>query len=188
MQPSNMIPLKQKYQKEVIQAFLKQGYKNVMAIPKIVKVSVNSCYGKEGASKTGAERGKITNNIVADLTAITGQKPKVVKSKKSISGFKLRQGIDVAAVCTLRKDKMYDFLDKLINLTLPRLRDFRGLKSKSIDKKGNLSIGFKENVAFSEIVTEKEKTIFGLQVTVTTNAKNEEEGLKLFKLMGFPFK
>ncbi|MBU4274928.1 50S ribosomal protein L5 [Patescibacteria group bacterium] len=181
--------LKDKYQKEVIpQMMEKFGYKNVMAVPKIKKVVLNSCFGKEVVNKTGQEREKVIKNISQDLVAISGQKPKVVKAKKSVSGFKLRSGIEIAAVVTLRKNKMYDFLEKLVYLTLPRLRDFRGLNAKSIDKKGNLTIGFREDIAFPEIVAEKEKTIFGLEVTIAINAKSKEEGLGLFKLMGFPFK
>jgi len=184
-----MTSLKEKYQKEVIPAMKANfGYKNVMAIPKIVKVVVNSCFGKEVATKTSTEREKTVQNVVSDLMLITGQKPKVAKSKKSIAGFKLRSGLEIAACSTLRKDKAYDFLERLIYLTLPRSRDFQGLNSKSIDQKGNLTIGFKEDISFPEVITEKEKTIFGLEVTIVTNAKNKEEGFRLFKLLGFPFK
>jgi len=181
--------LKEKYQKEVVpQMMEKFGYKNIMAVPRIKKVVLNSCFGKEVVNKTGQEREKIIQNVCQDLAAISGQKPKVVKSKKSISGFKLRSGIVIAAVVTLRKKKMYDFLERLLYLTLPRLRDFRGLSLKSIDKKGNLTVGFRENIAFPEVIAEKEKTIFSLEVSIVTNAKNKEEGLRLFKLMGFPLK
>lgn len=164
------------------------GYKNKMAVPKIEKVTVNTSFGKEVATKTGGEREKIQNLIVQDVGLISGQKPKLAKSKKSIAGFKLRQGLEIGAVSTLRKQKMWDFLERLIYLSLPRTRDFRGLNPKSIDKRGNLNIGFKEHINFPEIFAEKEKTIFGLQITVSTNAKNQEEGLALFTLMGFPMK
>jgi len=181
--------LKEKYQKEIVKQMMADlGYKNIMAVPKIKKVVLNSCFGKEVASKTGAERDKFLQNVMHDLTAISGQKPKVLKSKKSISGFKLRGGIDIAAMVTLRKDRMYDFLERFINLTLPRSRDFKGIDSKSIDKKGNLTVGFKEDIAFPEVITEKEKTIFGLEVTISTTAKTKEEGLALLKLMGFPIR
>lgn len=166
----------------------KFGYKNRMAVPHIKKVVINSSFGKESVAKTGQEREKMQNLIMQDLALISGQKPKTMKSKKSIAGFKLRQGLEIAAVATLRKNRMWDFLERLIYLSLPRLRDFRGIDSKSIDKRGNLSIGFKEHVSFPEIFTEKEKTIFGLEVTVVTNAKSREEGLELFKLLGFPIK
>jgi large subunit ribosomal protein L5 len=119
---------------------------------------------------------------------IAGQKPNLIKSKKSIAGFKLREGLEVASVVTLRKKRMWDFLERLIYLSFPRSRDFKGINSKSIDKRGNLSIGFKEHIMFPEIFTEKEKTIFGLEVTVVINAKNEKEGLELYKLLGFPIK
>ncbi|MBU3934617.1 50S ribosomal protein L5 [Patescibacteria group bacterium] len=181
--------LKEKYQKEVVpQMMEKFGYKNVMAVPRIKKIVLNSCFGKEVVNKTGQEREKISQNVCQDLIAISGQKPKIVKAKKSVSGFKLRSGIVIAATVNLRKNKMYDFLERLIYLTLPRLRDFRGINKKSIDERGNLTIGFKESIAFPEIVAEKEKTIFGLEITITTNAKSKEEGLRLFELMGFPLK
>lgn len=184
-----MEKLKEKYEKKVIPAMMEKfGYKNRMAVPKITKVTLNTSFGKEVGSKTSGEREKMQNLILQDLGLITGQKPKLVKSKKSIAGFKLRQGIEIAAMATLRKKRMWDFLERLIYLSLPRSRDFKGLEKKSIDGGGNLSIGFREHINFSEIFTEKEKTIFGLQVTVSTSAKDYEKGLELFKLMGFPIK
>lgn len=181
--------LKEEYEKEVIPVMMdKFGYKNKMAVPKMTKVTINTSFGKEAANKTSGEREKIQNLILQDLSLITGQKPKLVKSKKSIAGFKLRQGIEIAAVVTLRKKRMWDFLERLIYLSLPRSRDFKGLEQKSVDKGGNLNIGFREHINFPEIFTEKEKTIFGLQVTVSTDAKDHEKGLELFKLMGFPIK
>ena len=184
-----MEKLQQKYNKEVIPAMMQRfGYKNRMAVPKIEKVTVNSSFGKEVGGKASGEREKIQNTVMNDLILITGQKPKLVKSKKSIAGFKLREGIDIAAVVTLRKKRMWDFLERLIFLSLPRSRDFKGINPKSIDKSGNFNIGFKEHINFPEIFTEKEKTIFGLQVTISTTAKTQEEGLGLFKLLGFPIK
>ncbi|MFA5878389.1 MAG: 50S ribosomal protein L5 [Candidatus Staskawiczbacteria bacterium] len=181
--------LKDKYQKEVVPMMMEKfGYKNAMAVPRIKKVVLNSCFGKDVVNKTGQEREKTAKNVIQDLMAISGQKPKLVKSKKSVAGFKLRSGIEIASMVTLRKDKMYDFLDKLVSLTLPRLRDFKGIDSKSIDKAGNLNIGFKEHIAFPEVITEKERTIFGFEVTIVTNVKTAEEGLNLFKALGFPFK
>ena len=181
--------LKEKYQKQVVPAMMKKfGYKNPMAVPAIKKVVINSSFGKEAVGKTGGEREKLQNLITQDLSLIAGQATTLVKSKKSIAGFKLREGLEIAAVVTLRKDRMWDFLERLIQLSLPRSRDFKGLDTKSIDKGGNLSIGFKEHIMFPEIFTEKEKTIFGLQITVVTNAKSKEEGLELFKLLGFPMK
>jgi large subunit ribosomal protein L5 len=184
-----MEKLQEKYKKEVIPAMMKKfGYKNPMAVPSIKKVAINSSFGKEVAQKTGSEREKIKNLAMQDIALISGQKPKVMKAKKSIAGFKLRQGLEIAVMVTLRKVKMWDFLERLIYLSLPRSRDFKGILPKSIDKRGNLTIGFKEHISFPEIFTEKEKTIFGLEITVATNAKSKEEGLELYKLLGFPIK
>lgn len=184
-----MVNLREKYNKEVVPAMMaKFGYKSPMAVPRITKVTLNTSFGKETAGKTSNEREKIQNNVLQDLSLIAGQKPKLVKSKKSIAGFKLRQGLEIAAVATLRKNKMWDFLERLIYLSLPRSRDFKGIEQKSVDKGGNLNIGFKEHINFPEVFTEKEKTIFGLQVSVSTSAKNHEKGLELFKLLGFPIK
>lgn len=185
----NMDKLQQKFNKEVIPAMQKKfGFKNPMAVPKITKVTLNSSFGKEAVTKTSSEREKMQNLIVQDLGLIAGQKPSLVKSKKSIAGFKLREGLEIAAMVTLRKGRMWDFLERLIYLSLPKSRDFQGLLKKGIDQGGNLNIGFKEHINFPEIFTEKEKTIIGLQVTVSTNAKNREHGVELFKLLGFPLK
>lgn len=184
-----MDKLEKKYKEQVVPEMMRIfNYKNPMAVPKITKVTVNSSFGKEVASKTSGDREKIQNLIAEDLALITGQKPNLVKSKKSIAGFKLRQGIEIAAMTTLRRSRMWDFLERLIYLSLPRSRDFKGIDQKSVDKGGNLNIGFKEYINFPEIFVEKEKTIFGLQITVSTNAKNHEKGLELFKLLGFPVK
>jgi large subunit ribosomal protein L5 len=184
-----MQSLKEKYKKEAVPEMMKKfGYKNPMAVPSIKKVVLNSSFGKEVAGKASGEREKIQNLIMQDLSLIAGQHTNLVKSKKSIAGFKLREGLEIAAVVTLRKGRMWDFLERLVYLSLPRSRDFKGLNPKSVDKNGNLSIGFKEHIFFPEIFTEKEKTIFGLEVTVVTNAKTKEEGLELYKLMGFPMK
>lgn len=184
-----MDELRDKYNKEVVPEMMKRfGYKNKMAVPSVRKVVLNSSFGKATSGKTGGEREKMQNLILHDLALISGQKPNLVKSKKSIAGFKLREGLEIAAVVTLRKARMWDFLERLIYLSFPRSRDFKGLNPKSIDKKGNISIGFKEHVMFPEIFAEKEKTIFGLEITVVTNAKSAEEGLELYKLLGFPMK
>jgi len=181
--------LQQKYEKEVIPAMMQKfGYKNPMAVPRIKKIVINSSFGKEVVGKSASEREKIQNLIMQDLSLITGQKTNLVKSKKSIAGFKLREGLEIAAVVTLRKRRMWDFLERLIYLSLPRSRDFKGINPKSIDRNGNLSMGFKEHVSFPEIFTEKEKTIFGLEITVATNSRSKEEGLELYKLLGFPLK
>jgi len=184
-----MQSLKEKYKKEVVSAMMKKfGYKNPMAVPSIKKVVLNSSFGKEVVSKTGSEREKIQKLIMQDLSLIAGQRTRLMKSKKSIAGFKLREGLEIAAMVTLRDKRMWDFLERLIYLSLPRSRDFKGLNPKSIDKRGNMNIGFREHISFPEIFTEKEKTIFGLEITVVTNAKSKEEGLELYKLMGFPIK
>jgi large subunit ribosomal protein L5 len=184
-----MQKLKEKYQKEVIPAMMKQfGFKNPMAVPHITKVTLNTSFGKSAVTKTSSEREKMQNLILQDMSMIAGQMPTLVGSKKSIAGFKLREGLEIAAKVNLRKDRMWDFLERLIYLSLPKSRDFRGLDLNGVDRGGNLNIGFREHINFPEIFTDKEKTIFGLQVTVSTNAKNREQGLELFRLMGFPLK
>ena len=182
-----MEKLQEKYKKQVVPAMMKKfGYKNVMAVPSIKKVVLNSSFGKAIAGKAAGERDKTSKMISQDLSLIAGQATTLVKSKKSIAGFKLREGLEIASVVTLRKQRMWDFLERFIYLSLPRSRDFKGLNPNSIDRNGNFSIGFKEHISFPEIFTEKEKTIFGLEITVVTNAKTKEEGLELYKLMGFP--
>jgi len=177
------------YKEQVVSEMMKKfGYKNQMAVPCIKKVVISSSFGKEVATKTSGEREKIQNLIANDLGLISGQKVKITKAKKSIAGFKLREGLEIGAVATLRKQRMWDFLERFIYLSLPRSRDFKGLDTKSIDKNGNLNIGFKEHISFPEVFTEKEKTIIGLQITVSTNAKTKEQGLELYKLLGFPIK
>lgn len=184
-----MEKLKEKYTKKVMPVMMERfGYKNPMAVPKILKVTINSSFGKDVATKTSGEREKIQKMIVNDLALITGQHPVLIKSKKSIAGFKLREGLEIAAKVTLRKDKMWDFLERLIFLSFPRSRDFKGVEVSAVDKAGNLNVGFREHINFPEIFTEKEKTIFGFQITVTTNAKNKEAGLVLFRELGFPIK
>lgn len=184
-----MTRLKEKYNKEAVPAMMQKfGYKNRMAVPCIKKVVLNTSFGKEAVGKSGSEREKIHKLVLQDLALISGQKPNLVRSKKSIAGFKLREGLEIAAVVTLRKNRMWDFLERFIYLSMPRSRDFKGLDSKSIDKMGNMSIGFKEHIMFPEIFTDKEKTIFGVEVTIVTNAKSKEKGLELYKLLGFPIK
>jgi len=184
-----MVYLKEKYETEVIPKMKEKfGYKSSMAVPKISKVVVNVGFGRETASKTSDERKKICKTILDDLTLITGQKGILTNAKKSISAFKIREGIPVGAMVTLRKTKMYDFLEKLINIALPRSRDFQGIEKKSFDSKGNLTIGIKEHIVFPEVSPEKSKQIFGFETVIVTNAKKKEEGLELLKLMGFPIK
>ncbi|MDD5145813.1 MAG: 50S ribosomal protein L5 [Candidatus Pacebacteria bacterium] len=181
--------LEEKYKKEVIPAMMEKfGYKNPMAVPKIKKAVLNTGFGREVAGKASEEQKKIPAFITEDLAQITGQKPILKKAKKSISSFKIREGLVIGAAVTLRKKMMWDFLERLINITLPRSRDFQGIDSKAFDKNGNLTIGLKEHINFPEVSPEKAKNIFGLEITVVTNAKNKEKGIGLLKLMGFPIK
>jgi len=157
------------------------GWKNPMRVPKIVKVVINTGVGRIKDEKQLQE-------IVKMLTLITGQKPSWRPAKKAISSFKTRIGQLVGYAVTLRGKRMYDFIGRLINIALPRERDFRGLDPKSFDKFGNLTIGIKEHIVFPEIIGEDYKFLFGLEVTVVTNAKKREEGIELLRMMGFPIK
>jgi len=184
-----MIVLKERYSKVVIPKMMEKfGYKNKMAVPKIEKVVINTGFGKIISDKTSDEKKKIMSAILSGLAAITGQKPVLTKAKKSISGFKIRKGVPMGAAVILRRKMMSDFLERLINITLPRSRDFQGIDKKSIDKSGNLTIALKEHISFSEILPEKAKHIFGLEITIVTTAKSKEKGLELLKLIGFPIK
>jgi len=184
-----MLRLKNKYKKEVITAMKEKfGYKSVMAAPRIEKVIVNTGFGRLISGKTSEEQKKIYDLILNDLSLICGQRPVLTKAKKSIAGFKTRIGMPIGAKVTLRGNKMYDFLDRIIHIALPRSRDFRGIDKKSFDNKGDLNIGIKEHIVFPEVSPEKAKTIFGFEITVVTTAKNREEGIGLLKLMGFPIK
>ena len=160
----------------------KFGYKNRMAVPKILKVTVNTGIGKYHQEEKAREE------IDKDLVMITGQKVVATSAKKAISSFKTRIGQVVGYRVTLRGKKMYDFIDRLIGLALPRTRDFRGLESKNIDANGNLNIGVREQIVFPEISHENVRTIFGLEISITTNARSRNEGLELFRLLGFPIK
>lgn len=158
----------------------KFGYKNNLAVPKIKKVIVNIGTG----SLSRDEQSQAL--IVKDLALITGQKPVPTLAKKAISAFKVREGMAVGLKVTLRGKRMFDFISRLVNVTLPRTRDFRGLSLKSIDKSGNLNIGIKEHIIFPELVDEDIKRIFGLEATIVTDARKREEAIELFRLMGFP--
>ncbi len=175
--------LKDKYYKEIVpQLKEKFGYKNVFEVPHLEKVVINVGFGRHAKEKEYIE------SIENTLMRISGQKPILTKARKSISSFKIRQGMIIGAAVTLRKERMFDFLEKLINVTFPRVRDFRGISEKSVDKSGNLSIGFKEHLPFPEVKSDEVDKIHGLSVCISTTAKNREEGLELFRLMGFPFK
>ena len=175
--------LKEKYEKSVKKELQKQfGAENVMAAGKILKVCVNCGIGKYIKEKDAVDE------IFENIKVITAQKPVFSKSKKSIAGFKIRQGQEVGVAVTLRGERMWHFLERLISAALPRVRDFRGIERKNVDEKGNLNMAIKEQIVFPEIVPEAVKTIFGFQVNVSTTAKNREEGMELFRLLGFPIK
>jgi len=181
--------LKEKYQKEIIPTMMERfSYKNKMAVPRIEKVLINCGFGRLVSGKTSEEQKRIQENILNDLALISGQRPILTKARESISGFKIRKGMPIGAKVTLRKKRMYDFLERLIQIALPRSRDFRGIESASFDKKGNLTIGIKEQIAFPEVSPEKTKNIFGFEVTVVTTAKNRKEAIEFLRLIGFPIK
>lgn len=175
--------LKEKYKKEIVpQLEEKFSYTNDHQVPRLTKVVINVGFGRFTKEKDYADE------VVKILEKITGQKPILTKAKKSISAFKVRQGMIVGGVVSLRGQRMYDFLEKLINITFPRVRDFRGISDKAVDRTGNLTIGFKDYSAFPEVRLEDVEKVFGLEVSIATTAKNREEGLELFRLLGFPFK
>ena len=178
-----MSKLREQYQKEVIPALMKKfGYKSIMQVPKLEKIVINIGLGDT------KENPKSLDNAIADLTAITGQKPVITKAKKSIAAFKLREGANVGCKVTLRKDKMYDFAYKLFNISLPRVRDFRGVSKKSFDGKGNYSLGIKEQLIFPEIEYEKIDKIRGMDIIFVTTANSDEEAKELLTLLGMPFR
>lgn len=171
-----------KYSKEVVPAMQEKfAIKNRMATPKIEKVSINIGINSRQTDSNYLDAAE--NNLIR----ITGQKPIRTKAKKAISAFKVRQGMVVGLKVTLRGQRMYDFLDKLIDISLPRIRDFRGLSLKNIDKQGNLTMGFKEHNVFPEIKSDEVERIHGLEISVTTTARTREKGVELFTLLGFPF-
>ena len=171
--------LKQHYQKSVIPALVKEfGYKNVMAVPKIQKVSVNIGLGE------ATQNAKLMDGAVNELGQIAGQKPVVTKAKKSIAAFKLREGMSIGAMVTLRGDRMYEFLDRLMNVALPRVRDFRGVSSKSFDGRGNYTLGVRDQLIFPEIDYNKVEKVKGMNISITTSAKTDAEGLALLRAHG----
>ncbi|MBT4277792.1 50S ribosomal protein L5 [Candidatus Falkowbacteria bacterium] len=174
---------KENYNKEIIPAIKKEfGYKNDLEAPKLEKVTINVGLGSD------INDSNFVKLVEKTLTTIAGQKPIRNKARKSIAGFKIREGMTVGVSVTLRNKKMYDFVDKLINISLPRVRDFRGISLKSVDENGNLSIGIKEYIIFPEIHMDDVEKIHGLQMVITTTAKTKKEGTALFKLLGVPFK
>jgi len=177
-----MSRLKEKYIKEVVPALLKQqGYVNLMEVPHLEKISVNIGIGEAITNAKAMDAAK------SDLAAITGQSAVITRSTKSIANFKLRKGMSVGLKVTLRGERMYEFLDKLTNAVLPRIREFQGVPRKGFDGRGNYNLGFKEQTVFPEIEYEKIDKIRGLQVTIVTSAKSDQEGRQLLELLGMPF-
>lgn len=175
--------LKEIYEKEIVPELTKTfGYRNVMQVPKLEKIVLNIGLGE------AIKNVKLLDSAVADLALIAGQRPVVTKARKSIAAFKLREGMPIGCMVTLRRNKMYDFLGKLINVTLPRVRDFRGISGKAFDGKGNYSLGIKEHIIFPEIDYDKTDSIKGLNVSIVTTAKTDEEGKALLKHFGMPFR
>ncbi len=174
--------LQEKYISEVTKGLMdKFGYKNVMEIPKLEKVIINMGVGEAVANS------KVLDAAVADMTLIAGQKPLVTRAKKSIASFKVRQGMPIGTKVTLRGDRMYYFLDKLINIALPRVRDFRGINPSSFDGRGNYALGMKEQLIFPEIDYDKIDKIRGMDIVIVTTAKTDEEARELLRLLGMPF-
>jgi large subunit ribosomal protein L5 len=180
---STLPRLKKKYREEVAPKLMEQfQYKTVMQVPRLVKISINQGVGDATQDK------KLTDNAIAEMTTITGQKAVPTKARQAISNFKLREGMPIGAKVTLRNIKMYEFLDRLITVALPRVRDFRGINDKSFDGRGNYSLGITEQIIFPEIDLDKVSKISGMDITFVTTAKTDAEALELLKLMGLPFK
>lgn len=177
-----MARLREKYQNEIMPALQKEfSYENVMAIPKLDKVVVNIGLGE------AIQNPKALDAALQDITAITGQKPVVTRAKKSIAAFKLREGMPIGVKVTLRGDRMFEFIDRLFNVALPRVRDFRGVSPTSFDGRGNYSLGLREQLIFPEIDYDKVDKIRGMQIAFTTTAQTDEEGKALLKMLGMPF-
>jgi len=175
--------LKTKYREEVVSQLMEKfNYKTIMQVPKLVKISINQGVGGATQDK------KLVDTAVKELTTITGQQAVSVKARKSVSNFKLREGMAVGVKVTLRDDKMYEFLDRLVTVALPRVRDFRGVNDKSFDGRGNYSLGVKEQIIFPEINLDKISRITGMDISFVTTANTDAEALELLKLLGMPFK
>jgi large subunit ribosomal protein L5 len=178
-----MTRLNDLYNKEIVPQMMKDfNYRNVMQVPKVEKIVINMGLGE------AIQNVKILDSAADEMALIAGQKPIITKAKKSIASFKLRQGMPIGCAVTLRKEKMYEFLDRLINVSLPRVRDFKGISGKAFDGNGNYSLGVKEQLIFPEINYDKVDKIKGLNITIVTTAKNDEEGKALLKLFGVPFR
>ena len=178
-----MARLKEYYLKEVVPALIKEfNYQNRMEIPRLEKVVVNMGLGE------AIQNIKILDSAVIELSMIVGQRPVITKAKKSIATFKLRQGMSIGCQVTLRREKMYEFFDRLVNVALPRVRDFRGISPKSFDGRGNFSVGLKEQIIFPEIDYDKIDKVKGMNISIVTSAKTDNEARQLLKLMGLPFR
>ncbi|MFU8837921.1 MAG: 50S ribosomal protein L5 [Thiohalomonadaceae bacterium] len=178
-----MARLQKYYRDTVVKQLMEElKYGNIMEVPKIEKITINMGVGEAAADK------KVLDHAVADLTKITGQKPIITLARKSVAGFKIREGWPIGCKVTLRRERMYEFLDRLISISIPRIRDFRGLNSKSFDGRGNYSMGVREQIMFPEIDYDKIDAIRGMDITITTTATNDEHGLALLKAFSFPFK
>lgn len=174
--------LKEKYQNEIVPSLVEKfNYSSVMAVPKVEKIVVNMGVGD------AVSNAKALDKAVEELTQITGQKPLITKAKKSIAGFKLREGMPIGAKVTLRGERMYEFLDKLISVSLPRVRDFRGISKKAFDGRGNYTLGVKEQLIFPEVDYDKVDRVRGMDIVVVTTANTDEEARELLTLMGMPF-
>ncbi len=175
--------LRELYTKTVVPAMTKEfGYTNIMAVPKVEKVSINIGLGE------ATQNPKLMDGAANELGAISGQKPIITKAKKSIAAFKLREGMPIGAMVTLRGDRMYEFLDRLMNVALPRVRDFRGVSPKSFDGRGNYTLGVRDQLIFPEIDYNKVEKTKGMNISITTSAKSDAEGLALLRSMGMPFR
>ena len=178
-----MARLQDHYRTTVVKTLSERfGYKNAMQVPRITKITLNMGVGETTADK------KVIENAVADMTKIAGQKPVITKAKKSISTFKIRDGYPVGCMVTLRRAQMYEFLDRLVNISLPRVRDFRGVSGRSFDGRGNYSMGVKEQIIFPEIEYDKIDALRGMDITITTTAKTDDEAKALLQAFGFPFR
>jgi large subunit ribosomal protein L5 len=178
-----MARLKEQYQEKVIPALMKEfNYGNIMEVPKLEKVVINMGLGE------AIQNAKVLDSAQSELGAITGQKPVVTKAKKSIANFKLRAGMPIGCKVTLRRNLMYEFFDRLVNVALPRIRDFKGVSGKSFDGRGNYALGIREQIIFPEIDYDKIDKIKGMNIVITTTAKSDEEGKALLKMMGMPFR
>ncbi len=178
-----MARLQEQYQNTIVPALKeKLGLDNVMEVPRITKITLNMGVGEAIADK------KVMDNAVADMTAIAGQKPVVTKARKSVAGFKVREGFPIGCKVTLRRERMYEFLDRLIAIAIPRIRDFRGMSAKAFDRQGNYSMGVQEQIIFPEIDYDKVDAVRGMDITITTTARNADEGRALLEAFNFPFR